>query len=169
MEYLIEAIVKAHKEGKKVLICGNGGLAAESEHFSAEMVGKFAFDVYVPCFALTTNSSLVTALGNDIGYENVFSHQVKVLGCKGDVLIGMTTSTSKNILKALQVGKEMGLNTFCLCGYGCEPLDRFCHSIRARDKTNTQTIQECILHSLHEIAYEVKKKINDNIQDTLTP
>lgn len=154
---MIDAITNAIKSGNKILICGNGGLAAESEHFAAEMMGKFAFDVYIPCIALTTNSSLTTAISNDMGFEEVFAHQVRSLGKKGDILIGMTTSVSKNILNALGVGKEMGLYTICFCGYGSEPQERVsCYTVRARDKTNTQTIQECILKSLHELAYEVK-------------
>lgn len=154
---MIEAIVEAIKNGNKILICGNGGLAAESEHFAAEMMGKFAFDVYIPCIALTTNSSLTTAISNDMGFDEVFAHQVRGLGKKGDILIGMTTSNSKNILNALRVGKEMGLYTICFCGYGCEPIERVsCFTERASNKTDTQSIQEDILHSLHELAYEVK-------------
>ena len=154
--------MSAIKNGNKILICGNGGLAAESEHFAAEMMGKFAFDVYIPCIALTTNSSLTTAISNDIGFEEVFAHQVKGLGQKGDILIGMTTSVSENIIKALRVGKELGLYTICFCGYGCEPQERVsCYTVRAEDKTDTQTIQECILKSLHELAYKIKEGLNE--------
>src|SRR3990167_1455894 len=160
-EPAVKAIVKAGQAGNKILICGNGGLAAESEHFTAELVGKYGFDIYVPCFSLTSPSALITALGNDIGFENVFAHQVKVLGQEGDVLIGMTTSWSKNILNALRVGKQKGLFTILLCGFEAEEFGSVVdYVIRARNKSNTQTIQEDILHSLHELAYNVKEWLN---------
>ena len=160
-EPAVEAIIKSYQAGGKVLICGNGGLAAEAEHFASELVGKYAFDIFIPCFALTSPSALITALGNDIGFENVFSHQVMVMGDAGDVLIGMTTSWSSNILGALRVAKQRGLYTILLCGYEPEEfalVTDYC--IRARDKTNTQTIQEGILHSLHQIAYDVKEALD---------
>ena len=154
---LPEVIADAVRTGHKLLVCGNGGLAAESEHFAAELMGKFAFDVYLPCIALTSNSSLTTAISNDISFEEVFAHQVKGLGQKGDILIGMTTSWSKNILRAFQVAKQKGLMTILLCGYETEEFSSVTdYRIRAKDKTNTQTIQESILKSLHELAYEVK-------------
>ena|SRR3990167_5081742 len=160
-ETVIQAIIKSYQSGGKVLICGNGGLAAEAEHFASELVGKYAFDIFIPCFALTSPSALITALGNDIGFESVFSHQVRVMGNAGDVLIGMTTSWSANILGALRVAKQRGLYTILLCGYEAEEfalVTDYC--IRARDKTNTRTIQEDILRSLHELAWDVKEKLS---------
>lgn len=152
---LIDTIVKCHKNGGKILICGNGGLAAESEHFAAELVGKFAFDVYVPCYALTTNTSLITALANDIGFENVFAHQVRTLGRKGDVLIAMTTSRSPNIVKALEVANEQGLVTVVVCGidsgeFGAD----FAFTMQGE---GTATIQENAIKFLHQLAYDVKR------------
>ena len=85
-----------------IFVAGNGGLCAEAEHFCAELMGKYAFDVYIPCITLTCPSSLITALANDIGYENVFAHQLEVLGNTGDTFIGLTTSHSKNILKVFR-------------------------------------------------------------------
>ena len=160
-EPVVDAIIKSYQAGGKVLICGNGGLAAEAEHFASELVGKYAFDIFIPCFALTSPSALVTALGNDIGFDNIFSHQIRVMGHAGDVLIVMTTSWSSNILKALKVAKQRGLYTILLCGYEPEEfalVTDYC--IRARDKTNTQTIQEYILRSLHELAWNVKEKLS---------
>ena len=132
-----------------IFIAGNGGLAAESEHFAAELVGKYAFDVYIPCIALTANSSLITALANDIGYENVFSHQLGVLGKKGDTFIGMTTSHSKNILKAVDVAKEKGMKVILLDG----------------DKLIGDTVaekQNYAIRLLHEMAYDMKKELYEN-------
>ena len=160
-EPAVEAIVKAYLNGGKVLICGNGGLAAESEHFASELMGKYAFDIFVPCFALSSPSALVTALGNDIGFDNIFAHQVMVMGDAGDVLIGMTTSWSPNILKALRLAKQKRLYTILLCGFEAEEfamVTDYCS--RAKDKTSTQTIQEGILHSLHQLAYDVKEALD---------
>lgn len=99
-----------------IFIAGNGGLAAESEHFAAELMGKYALDVYLPCISLTCPSALITALANDIGFENVFSHQLEVLGNKGDLFIGMTTSHSKNILKAVEVARKKGMDVLLMDG-----------------------------------------------------
>src|SRR5271157_6111615 len=112
---LAELIVNAYSKGNKVLACGNGGLCAESEHFSAELVGKYAFDQYVPCISLTANTCVLTAIANDIGYEAVFAHQVRVLGKPQDILIAMTTSRSLNILNAIDAGRKIGLVTVAIC------------------------------------------------------
>lgn len=154
---LIDTIVKAHRNGCKILIAGNGGLAATSEHFSAELVGKFAFDVYVPCYALTTNTSLITALANDIGFEEVFAHQIKTLGKKGDVLIAMTTSRSPNIVKALEVANKHGLVTVAVCGIKSGDMGAdFAFTMQGSD---TATIQENAIVFLHQLAYEVKRSL----------
>ena len=132
-----------------IFIAGNGGLAAESEHFAAELMGKFAFDVYIPCIALTANSSLVTALANDIGFENVFSHQLEVMGKPGDTFIGMTTSHSKNIIQAAIAAEGKGMEVILLDG----------------DKLpgdNVASKQESALKFLHKLAYDMKKGIYDN-------
>src|SRR3990167_3683156 len=92
-----------------IYICGNGGLAAEAEHFAAELTGTFAFPVYIPCVALTANTSQLTALANDIGYENVFAHLINVQGKPGDTFIGLTTSHALNILKAAKIARKKGM------------------------------------------------------------
>jgi D-sedoheptulose 7-phosphate isomerase len=154
---LIKAIVKAHKSGFKVLIAGNGGLAAESEHFAAELVGKFAFDVYVPCIALTTNTSLITAIANDLGFEDVFAHQIKTIGKKGDIFIAMTTSRSPNIVKALEVANKGGLFTVAVCGIKSGDLGAdLMFSMQGED---TATIQENAIRFLHQVAYDVKREL----------
>jgi D-sedoheptulose 7-phosphate isomerase len=126
-----------------IFIAGNGGLAAESEHFAAELMGKFAFDVYIPCIALTSNSALITALANDIGFENVFSHQLEVLGKEGDTFIGMTTSHSVNILKAVEAAKRKKMKVLLL------DADKLVGS-------STQEKQEFAIKLLHEIAAQTK-------------
>ena len=126
-----------------IFVAGNGGLAAESEHFAAELMGKFYSDVYIPCIALTANSSLITALANDIGYENVFSHQIQVLGSKDDTFIGMTTTASENILRAVDVAKEIGMQVVLLDG----------KTLKGNDVAEKQ---EYAIRLLHKMAREIK-------------
>jgi phosphoheptose isomerase len=156
-EELMQAIVKAYKSGGKVLICGNGGLAAEAEHFAAEMMGKFAFDVFIPCLALTTNTSLITALANDIGFKEVFAHQVRTLGKKGDVLIAMTTTRSKNVVKAAGVGMELGLVVAVICGMRSLACDA--HYFYMMHSKETAAVQNEIVTFLHYLAYNCKRRL----------
>ncbi len=127
-----------------IFIAGNGGLAAESEHFAAELMGRYAFDVYIPCIALTTNSSLITALANDMGFENVFSHQLEVLGKVGDTFIGMTTSHSKNILKAVDTAKRKGMVVILWDGDTLEG-------------NTTAQKQQFAINLLHKLEYDYKQ------------
>jgi D-sedoheptulose 7-phosphate isomerase len=152
---LVAEIVKAFKNGKKVLVFGNGGLCAEASHFATELMGKYGADIYLPAIALADNSSLITAIGNDFGFEYIFSHQVEVLGKKGDILIGMTTSQSKNIVKALMVGKEGELVTVVICGMKSEiPFADYKFKMFGND---TAEIQNETIKFLHRIAFEVKR------------
>ena len=111
-------IVDSLKNGGKVLICGNGGSAADSQHIAAELVGRLSFDrPGLPAMALTVDSSILTAVGNDYGYEMVFSRQVQACAQKGDVLIGISTSgNSKNVVNAILEAKEKGVFTVGFTG-----------------------------------------------------
>ena len=153
---IVKAIVKAYQFEKKILVVGNGGLAAEAEHFAAEMVGKFAFDVYLPCLPLTSNSSLFSALGNDLGFEYVFAHEVAILGQRGDVFIGMTTSQSKNIVKAEEVARNSGLTTVMICGQKSDVKGDY---ILRMDGEDVAQIQNNAIQYLHALAYSVKKEM----------
>ncbi len=143
------------------MICGNGGLAAESEHFAAELTGKFAFDVYIPCIALTTNTSLVTALSNDIGFENLFAHQIEVFGKKNDLLIAMTTSRSPNILRAIEVAKRKGVKSISLVGAKSEEIGASFSIVVCGE--DTAEIQENIIRILHKVADEAKRGLSENV------
>lgn len=107
------AIIAALRKGNKVLFAGNGGSAADAQHLAAELVGRFAYDrPGLPAIAVTTDTSALTAIGNDYGYDQVFSRQVEALGVRGDVFIGITTSgKSPNILKALEAARSRGVTT----------------------------------------------------------
>jgi len=113
-----EIILEAVKNGNKILTCGNGGSAADAQHFAAELLIRYNKErPSIPAIALSSDASTVTAASNDYGYEYVFSRQVEGLGTKGDVLIGITTSgNSKNVHKAFETAKEKGLKTICLNG-----------------------------------------------------
>lgn len=106
------------ESGKKILICGNGGSAADAQHFAAELVGRFERErASYPALALTTDSSALTAIGNDYGFEHVFSRQVEGLGLKGDMLIAISTSgNSPNIQAAVRKADAMGMRTIGLLG-----------------------------------------------------
>jgi D-sedoheptulose 7-phosphate isomerase len=110
---MAEAIIAALRNGNKVLLAGNGGSAADAQHLAAELVGRFAYDrPGLPAIAVTTDTSALTAIGNDYGYDQVFSRQVEALGVRGDVFIGITTSgKSPNILKALKAARSRGVTT----------------------------------------------------------
>lgn len=111
-------IVEALRAGRKLLICGNGGSAAEAQHFSGELVGRYRVDRQpLGAIALSTDSSVLTCIGNDFGYEQVFSRQIHALAQPGDVLIGLTTSgRSLNVLLAFQAGRSRGVVTIALTG-----------------------------------------------------
>jgi D-sedoheptulose 7-phosphate isomerase len=112
------AIVTAVKAGKKVLSCGNGGSAADSQHFAAEMVGRFERErPGMPAISLTVDTSALTAIANDYDYDRVFAKQVEALGFAGDVLLGISTSgNSKNVVKAIEAAQAKGLVVIALTG-----------------------------------------------------
>jgi len=115
---LAEYISKAFKNDKKLMLCGNGGSAADAQHIAAEFVNRFQLDRHpLPAMALTTDTSIITSVANDYGYEEVFSKQIQALGVEGDILLAISTSgNSKNILSAIKIAKEKGLYTVGLIG-----------------------------------------------------
>jgi D-sedoheptulose 7-phosphate isomerase len=115
---VIETVIHALQSGGKVLLCGNGGSAADSQHIAAELVGRFKKDRKgMPAIALTTDTSILTSVANDFGYEEIFRRQVEALGEEGDVLIGISTSgRSRNVVLAIQKAREMGIVTIALIG-----------------------------------------------------
>ena len=112
------AIIDSLKKGGKLLIFGNGGSAADSQHIAAELVGRFKMErKALPAVALTTDTSALTAIANDYGYDAVFSRQIEALGSKGDVALGISTSgNSKNVIEALKKAKSLGLKRIALSG-----------------------------------------------------
>lgn len=118
VELVAQACLRALRDGNKLLFMGNGGSAADSQHLVGEMVSRFAYDrPGLPAFALTTDTSVLTAIGNDYGYEHLFARQVEAVGRPGDVLFGISTSgRSPNIIAALEAGRRGKLITVGMTG-----------------------------------------------------
>ncbi len=137
-------IVNALKNGNKILLCGNGGSAADAQHIAAELTGRYKSERRgLPGIALTTDTSALTAIGNDYGYDRVFDRQVEALANSGDVLIGISTSgNSKNIISALQLAKEMGCQTVGFSGRDGGAMNEVCNINLIVPSENTPRIQE---------------------------
>lgn len=143
-----DIIIKTIKKGKKVLLCGNGGSAADCQHWAAEMTGRFLKEREPLAFiSLTTNSSELTSLGNDYSFDIVFSRQVEGLGEKGDALVCISTSgMSKNIIAAAKAAKKKGMKIISLTGEKNSPLSKISDVTIAVPSSKTPRIQEA--HSL---------------------
>lgn len=149
-----EILVSAFNRGNKVLAFGNGGSAADAQHIAAEFVGRFAFDrPALPALALSVNTSCVTAIGNDYGFDLVFSRQIEALGRPGDIAIGISTSgDSQNVLCGVSIAQKMGLHTVALTGRtGGKLKSRVDYCICAPSQ-ETPRIQECHILIGHIIA-----------------
>jgi len=152
-------IAVALKGGGKVLVFGNGGSAADAQHFAAELVGRFARDrIALPALALTTDPSIVTAVGNDFGFEAIFRRQVEAHGRPGDVAIGITTSgQSPNVIEALRLARARGLVTVGLTGRGggkVAPLVDHLIDVPHHDTARIQEVHAMVVHVLCQIVEE---------------
>jgi len=139
-----EMICEALTAGKKILLCGNGGSAADAQHIAAELVGCYEKQRRSwPAIALTTDTSALTAVSNDLGYEQVFARQVLGLAQPGDVLVAISTSgKSKNVLRAAEQARELGCKTIALTGATADPLASLCDVSVSVPSTRTSRIQE---------------------------
>jgi D-sedoheptulose 7-phosphate isomerase len=157
----INIITDALKNGNKILICGNGGSAADSQHFAAEIVGRYKLERKgYPAIALSTDTSILTAIGNDYGFEKIFERQIEALGNKGDILIGISTSgNSKNVINAVNIAKNMGIYTIGLLGKDGGKLNNLVDLPLVVPSNNTPRVQECHLTIYHVICEEVEKKL----------
>jgi len=158
-----ESIIKALNSGHKLFFCGNGGSAADSQHIAAEFVGRFQKERKAwPAIALTTDSSALTALGNDYTFDIVFSRQLQALGQKGDVLIAISTSgNSKNVLEAVRQAKSMGIITIGVTGGKGGQLAGLCDISIIAASSKTARIQESHLVIFHAIC--------ELVENTLAP
>ncbi|MFN8391589.1 MAG: SIS domain-containing protein [Bdellovibrionota bacterium] len=156
-------IAESMSAGGKLLLCGNGGSAADCQHVAAEFVSRLTKDFIRPAMAaiaLTTDTSFLTAFGNDCGFDGVFERQVEALGKAGDVILGISTSGgSVNVIRALKSAKQIGMKTIALCGKGGEITSHADVSICV-PSTNTQYIQECHLALEHIICSLVERAVH---------
>jgi len=144
VEAAAQACIASLKQGGKILLAGNGGSAADAQHIAGEFVSRFAFDrPGLPAIALTTDTSILTAIGNDYGYEKLFARQVQAHGNKGDVFIGYSTSgKSPNILRAFEEARARGLVCIGLTGNRGGPMRELCDFLLEVPSSDTPKIQE---------------------------
>ncbi|EAI0804250.1 D-sedoheptulose 7-phosphate isomerase [Campylobacter jejuni] len=154
-------IIKAYKNNNKTLLAGNGGSAADAQHIAGEFVSRFYFDrPGIASIALTTDTSILTAIGNDYGYENLFARQVQAQGVKGDVFIGISTSgNSKNILKALEFCKQKEIISIGLSGASGGAMNELCDYCIKVPSTCTPRIQEAHILIGHIICAIVEEEL----------
>lgn len=144
LESIARAMVMSLKSGGKILWCGNGGSAADCQHLAAEMVGRFRRErIALPSIALTTDTSILTALANDYGYETVFARQIEALGNRNDMLVGISTSgNSANVVRALACARDKGLITVAFTGIGGGKMAGLADHLLAIASRDTARIQE---------------------------
>jgi len=162
IEQITDAIICCFRQGTKLLICGNGGSAADAQHVAGEFVNRFRYDhAALPAIALTTDTSILTCIGNDSAFENIFSRQVEALAKPGDILVGISTSGgSPNILKALDTARALGLTTIAFTGEkGRGKMDPKCDLCLVVPSTDTPRIQESHIFVWHVICGVVEQTI----------
>jgi D-sedoheptulose 7-phosphate isomerase len=139
-----EKVIAALRAGRKVLLCGNGGSAADAQHIAAELVGRYARERRgLPAVALTTDTSALTAIGNDYGFDRIFARQVEALAQAGDVLIAISTSgNSPNVLQAVETARQLGVGTIGLAGRGGGALRALADLCLVAPHEETARIQE---------------------------
>jgi D-sedoheptulose 7-phosphate isomerase len=162
IEQITDTFIRCFRQGNKLLICGNGGSAADAQHVAGEFVNRFLYDhAALPAIALNTDSSILTCIGNDSAFENIFSRQVEALGRPGDILVGISTSGgSLNIHKALDAARALGLTTIAFTGEnGREKLGSKCDLCLVVPSTETPRIQESHIFIWHVICGAVERSL----------
>ena len=154
-------IIAAYNNGKKVLVAGNGGSAADAQHISGELISRFYFSrPGLAAIALHTDTSTLTAIGNDYGYEYVFARQIEANGVTGDVFIALSTSgNSPNILHAIRAAKTKGISVIGMTGSSGGAMDALCDICIKIPSTNTPRIQEGHMLTYHAICGMVEEKL----------
>jgi D-sedoheptulose 7-phosphate isomerase len=160
---MVDAVSEGLKDGRKILVFGNGGSAAEAQHFAAELVNKF-LKVRKPirAIALTTDTSTLTSVANDSSYDQVFSRQIEALGDEGDIALALSTSgTSPNIIEALKTARKKGLLTVAMTGQGGGKLVPLVDYLLDVPSAETPRIQEVHLLLLHLLAQALEDRLGD--------
>lgn len=161
IEEVSKLCVEIYKNSKKTILAGNGGSAADAQHIAAELVGRYGFDrPSIPSLALTTDTSCLTAIGNDYGYDKVFSRQLEGMGQNGDIFIGISTSgNSKNIINAFEVAKQKGIKTVALVGRNGGEMAKMADIALIVPSESTPRIQESHILIGHIICDIIEKEI----------
>jgi D-sedoheptulose 7-phosphate isomerase len=146
-------VIETLKNGNKILICGNGGSAADAQHFAAELTGRYKTERRgLPAIALTTDTSALTAIGNDYGYDRVFDRQTESLASEGDLIIGISTSgNSENVINAFETAKAIGCKTIGLSGRDGGAMNNVCDFNLVVPSNDTPRIQEMHILFIHTI------------------
>ena len=155
------ACINSIRQGGKVMLCGNGGSAADAQHRAAELIGRYKMErAAMPAIALTTDTSIITALGNDYGYDTIFARQVQGLGKAGDVLIGISTSgNSRNVLLAMAEARKLGVTTVAFTGAGGGRMAEVADLSLQVPSTVTNHIQEMHITCGHLVCELVEKSL----------
>jgi D-sedoheptulose 7-phosphate isomerase len=163
VEKVGDEMLGALRVNRRILVCGNGGSAADAQHFAAEIVGRFERERQAyPAVALTTDTSILTAIANDYGFEEVFSRQVSGLGASGDILIGISTSgNSGNVIRAAEAASDLGMTTIGLLGRDGGRLKRLMDHALVIPGEVTARIQEVHSFILHYWAWYIENGIVD--------
>jgi D-sedoheptulose 7-phosphate isomerase len=156
---MVTLLVKTFTQGGKLLVMGNGGSAADSQHFVAEIVSRFKMERRaLPAVALSTDTSIMTAIGNDYGFDKVFRRQIEALAAAGDMVAGISTSgNSPNVLQALELAREMGCCTVGLLGYDGGSIKRWCDLALVVPVDDTPRIQEGHITIIHIVCDLLEK------------
>ncbi len=164
IEKIIELSIKAFRNDKKMLFCGNGGSASDAQHLAAELSGKFYVDrPPLNAEALHVNSSFITAVANDYGYDEIYSRMLQASGRAGDILIAISTSgNSTNVIKAIKKAKEIGIITIGLTGKKTGDMDSICDVIIKAPTNDTPRVQEMHILIGHIICQLIEEKIFPN-------
>jgi D-sedoheptulose 7-phosphate isomerase len=156
-----ELLSESLRRGGKVILCGNGGSAADATHLAAELLGRFKYDRRpLPALSLTDNTASITAIANDVGYERAFSRQVRGFGGEGDVLIALSTSgTSPNVVDALEAARSIGMRTVGMTGASGGRLAELCDLCLRVPSDDTARIQEGYMLAAHTVCELVERTL----------
>lgn len=157
----VDSIVSSIKSGNKIIFCGNGGSASDAQHLATELIGRYKNDRDpLPAIAITTDTSALTAIGNDYGFENIFSRQITGIGKSGDILVAISTSgKSSNIIKAASAASVMGIKVIGLTGQNKSEFSKICDLCIFAQSDKTNHIQEMHIAIGQLICELVEKKI----------
>ena len=157
---IAKVVVDAYKAGHKTMWAGNGGSAADAQHMAGELVNKFSFDrPGLSALSLSTDTSIITAVGNDYGFDRLFARQIEAQGCAGDVFIGISTSwKSPNLVNALQACRDKGITSVAIVGANPCPMDDYDYVIHV-PSTVTPRVQECQTLIGHILCYIVEQEL----------